>query len=129
MAIRSRNKISAQFNMSSMTDIVFLLLIFFMVTSTQIAPNGLQVTLPKSSSQISQRPTVSVSINESLQFAVNMNIVPFENLELYLQQELAGQSEPSIVLRVDTSVPTGETVKIMEIANRNRWKFTLATQP
>lgn len=129
MAIRSRNKISAQFNMSSMTDIVFLLLIFFMVTSTQIAPNGLQVTLPKSSSQISQRPTVSVSINESLQFAVNMNIVPFENLESYLQQELAGQSEPSIVLRVDTSVPTGETVKIMEIANRNRWKFTLATQP
>lgn len=129
MAIRPRNKISAEFSMSSMTDIVFLLLIFFMVTSTQIAPNGLQVTLPKSSSQITQKPTVSVSINENLQFAVNMEIIPFENLETYLQQELAGQEEPSIVLRVDTKVPTGETVKVMEIASRNRWKFTLATQP
>ena len=129
MAIRPRNKISADFSMSSMTDIVFLLLIFFMVTSTQIAPNGLQVTLPKSSSQITQIPTVAVSINENLQFAVNMEIIPLENLETYLQQELAGQEEPSIVLRVDTIVPTGETVKVMEIASRNRWKFTLATQP
>lgn len=129
MAIGSRNKISSQFNMSSMTDIVFLLLIFFMVTSTQIAPNGLQVTLPQSSSQITQRPTVSVSINEQLQFALNMEIVPFEQLETRLQQELASHEEPAIVLRVDKSVPTGETVKIMDIANRNRWKFTLATQP
>jgi biopolymer transport protein ExbD len=129
MAIGTRNKISAQFNMSSMTDIVFLLLIFFMVTSTQIAPNGLQVTLPQSASQISQRPSVSVSINEQLQFALNMEIIPFELLEARLQQEMAKHAEPSIVLRVDKQVPTGETVKIMDIANRNRWKFTLATQP
>lgn len=129
MAIKSRNKISTEFQLSSMTDIVFLLLIFFMVTSTQIAPNGLQVTLPKSTSQLKQIPQVSVSINAQLQFAVNKNIVPFEQLEILLKQELAKQAEPSIVLRVDKDVPTGETVKIMEIANRNRWKFTLATQP
>jgi biopolymer transport protein ExbD len=85
MAIGSRNKVNAQFSMSSMTDIVFLLLIFFMVTSTQIAPNGLQVTLPKSSSQMSERPTVSVSINSNLQFAVNTEIVPFEELETRLR--------------------------------------------
>ncbi|MDA3881968.1 MAG: biopolymer transporter ExbD [Bacteroidales bacterium] len=129
MAIGSRNKVNAQFSMSSMTDIVFLLLIFFMVTSTQIAPNGLQVTLPKSSSQMSERPTVSVSINSSLQFAVNTEIVPFEELETRLLSILKNQPEPTIVLRVDTDVPTGETVKIMDIANRNRWKFVLATKP
>ncbi len=129
MAIGSRNKVNAQFSMSSMTDIVFLLLIFFMVTSTQIAPNGLQVTLPKSSSQMSERPTVSVSINSSLQFAVNTEIVPFEELETRLLSILGNQPEPTIVLRVDTDVPTGETVKIMDIANRNRWKFVLATKP
>lgn len=129
MAIQSRNKISTEFQLASMTDIVFLLLIFFMVTSTQIAPNGLQVTLPQSTSQLKQIPQVSVSINAQLQFAVNKNIVPFEQLEVLLKQELAKQAEPSIVLRVDKDVPTGETVKIMEIANRNRWKFTLATQP
>ena len=115
--------------MSSMTDIVFLLLIFFMVTSTQIAPNGLQVTLPQSSSQVKFIPHVSVSINAAGQYAVNTDILPFEQVEPRLRQELAGQEEPAIVLRVDKDVPTGETVKIMEIANRNRWKFTLATQP
>ncbi|MFO7868529.1 MAG: biopolymer transporter ExbD [Bacteroidales bacterium] len=129
MAIGSRNKVNAQFSMSSMTDIVFLLLIFFMVTSTQIAPNGLQVTLPKSSSQMSDRPTVSVSINSDLQFAINTDIVPFEEIETQLQNELRGTSNPTIVLRVDTNVPTGETVKIMDMANRNRWKFVLATKP
>ncbi len=129
MAIQARNKISTSFNMSSMTDIVFLLLIFFMVTSTQIAPNGLQVSLPQSTSQVKLIPHVSVSIDENLRFAVNKDIVDFDNLESRLKQELAGQEEPAIVLRVDKTVPTGETVKIMEIANRNRWKFTLATQP
>lgn len=129
MAIQARNKISTSFNMSSMTDIVFLLLIFFMVTSTQIAPNGLQVSLPQSTSQVKLIPHVSVSIDENLRFAVNKDIVEFENLEARLKQELAGQEEPAIVLRVDKTVPTGETVRIMEIANRNRWKFTLATQP
>ena len=129
MAIGSRNKVDASFNMSSMTDIVFLLLIFFMVTSTMIAPNGLQVTLPKSSSQTTSKPHVSVSINAANQFAINSEVVPFENIEALLKQELAGQEKPSIVLRVDKDVPTGETVRIMDIANRNRWKFTLATKP
>lgn len=129
MAIQARNKISTSFNMSSMTDIVFLLLIFFMVTSTQIAPNGLQVSLPQSTSQVKLIPHVSVSIDENLNFAVNKDILPFEQLETRLKQELAGQEEPAIVLRVDKAVPTGETVRIMEMANRNRWKFTLATQP
>ena len=129
MAIVARNKIGTSFNMSSMTDIVFLLLIFFMVTSTQIAPNGLQVTLPQSSSQVKLIPHVSVSINAEGQYAVNTDVLPFEQVEPRLKQELAGQEEPAIVLRVDKDVPTGETVRIMEIANRNRWKFTLATQP
>ena len=129
MALKKQNKLTTNFNMSSMTDIVFLLLIFFMVTSTQIAPNGLQVTLPQSSSQVKKIPQVSVSITAEGQYGVNTEVVPFEQLEPRIQQELAGQKEPAIVLRVDKDVPTGETVKVMEIANRNHWKFTLATKP
>ena len=67
--------------------------------------------------------------NAAGQYAVNTDILPFEQVEPRLKQELANQEEPAIVLRVDKDVATGETVKIMEIANRNRWKFTLATQP
>jgi len=129
MAIGTRNKVNAGFSMSSMTDIVFLLLIFFMVTSTQIAPNGLQVTLPKSGNQTGEKAQVAVTINSSNQFAINTEIVPFGELESRLKTKLIGQEKPSILLRVDKTVPTGETVKIMDMANRNRWKFTLATKP
>lgn len=128
MAIKMRNRVSTEFNMASMTDIVFLLLIFFMVTSTQISPNGLEVTLPKSSAQVKKIPHIAVSINANLEYAINKAIVPFDVIEAQLQKELAGQEEPSVVLFVDEVVPTGETVKIMDIANRNRWKFTLATK-
>lgn len=129
MAIGSRNKVSTEFNMSSMTDIVFLLLIFFMVTSTQISPNGLQVSLPKSSNQVTPNQRTSVSITPDLQFAIEKQIVPFEQLEAALIAKLQGETEPTILLRVDKDVPTGETVKVMDIANRNKWKFVLATKP
>ncbi|HRS17943.1 MAG TPA: biopolymer transporter ExbD [Bacteroidales bacterium] len=129
MAIVSRNKVSTEFNMSSMTDIVFLLLIFFMVTSTQISPNGLQVSLPKSSNQVTPNQRTSVSITPDLQFAIEKEIVPFEQLESALIAKLQGEQEPTILLRVDKDVPTGETVKVMDIANRNKWKFVLATKP
>ena len=129
MAIGSRNKVSTEFNMSSMTDIVFLLLIFFMVTSTQISPNGLQVTLPKSANQVTPNQRTSVSITPDLQFAIEKQIIPFEQLEAALIAKLQGETEPTILLRVDKDVPTGETVKVMDIANRNKWKFVLATKP
>lgn len=129
MAIGSRNKVSTEFNMSSMTDIVFLLLIFFMVTSTQISPNGLQVTLPKSANQVTPNQRTSVSITPDLQFAIEKQIIPFEQLEDALKTKLQGEVEPTILLRVDKDVPTGETVKVMDIANRNKWKFVLATKP
>lgn len=129
MAIGSRNKVSTEFNMSSMTDIVFLLLIFFMVTSTQISPNGLQVTLPKSANQVTPNQRTSVSITPDLQFAIEKQIIPFGQLEDALKTKLQGEAEPTILLRVDKDVPTGETVKVMDIANRNKWKFVLATKP
>lgn len=129
MAIGSRSKVSTEFNMSSMTDIVFLLLIFFMVTSTQISPNGLQVTLPKSANQVTPNQRTSVSITPDLQFAIEKQIIPFEQLEAALVAKLQGETEPTILLRVDKDVPTGETVKVMDIANRNKWKFVLATKP
>lgn len=129
MAIKSKNKVNVDFNMSSMSDMVFLILIFFMISSTQISPNGLQVALPQSSNQISGKQHVSVSITKDLQYAINSDVVTLESLESQLQSALANQTEPTIILRVDKDVPTGETVRIMDIASRNKWKFVLATKP
>ena len=82
MGLKRQSKVSADFSMSSMTDIVFLLLIFFMVTSTLIAPNALKLLLPQSNNQtMASKPITTISITEDLRFAIEGKYVDFENLE------------------------------------------------
>ncbi|MBE7441228.1 MAG: biopolymer transporter ExbD [Flavobacteriales bacterium] len=129
MALRSKNKVSTNFNMASMTDIVFLLLIFFVITSTLISPNALKLLLPKSSSKTLSKQTISVSITKELEYYINQDKVAFENIEAILKQQLANELEPGIILHAEKSVPIEEAVKIMDIANRNKYKLVLATAP
>lgn len=129
MAIRSKNKVSTNFNMSSMTDIVFLLLIFFVITSTLISPNALKLLLPKSSSKTLSKQTISVSITKEFDYYINQDKVSFEQIEPNLKQQLQGETEPGIILHVEKSVPIEEAVKVMDIANRNKYKLVLATAP
>jgi biopolymer transport protein ExbD len=112
-----------------MTDIVFLLLIFFMVTSTLIAPNALKLLLPQSDSQTPSKPITSVSITEDLRFYIEQTPISFYDLEPLLAQRLRGQQEPTISLHVHRSVPMEEVVKVMNIAKDNHYKLILATQP
>lgn len=129
MALRSRNKVDAGFSMSSMTDIVFLLLIFFMITSTLIAPNALDLLLPNSTAQSDKNASTTVSITEDLIFAVERDIVDFDNLERILQQKLSGEEEPTISLHAEKSVPIEYVVKVMNIAKDNKYRVILATNP
>lgn len=115
--------------MSSMTDVVFLLLIFFMVTSTLISPNALKLLLPKSNNQTAANPITSVSIDKSYNFYVETIPVPYSQLELRLQEKLAGKEDPTISLHVDRSVPMEQVVKVMNIAKDNKYKLILATTP
>ncbi|MBD98364.1 MAG: biopolymer transporter ExbD [Verrucomicrobia bacterium] len=129
MGIKSRNKVSPNFNMSSMTDIVFLLLIFFMLTSTLVSPNALKLLLPSSSSKTLAPQTVSVSISAELLYYVEDQAVNFNALESILLQRMSGNPENSIILHVDKTVAIEEVVKVMDIANRNKFKMVLATKP
>ena len=117
--------------MSSMTDMVFLLLIFFMLTSTLVTTSALDVTLPKSKAQTVKKSTVTVTIKPppDLQVSVNSNIVDPSQLEIAILEAAASDPEAVIILRADESVPTGETVRVMDIAYRNRIKMVLATDP
>ena len=128
MAITSRNKISVSFSMASMTDIVFLLLIFFMITSTLVSPNALKVLLPSSSSKTMGKQTVSVTITPEREFFLNAEPVKFELLESQLKQLLAGQETPGIILHADKKVPIEDAVKIMDIANKNKYQLVIATK-
>lgn len=129
MSLKTRNKVEASFNMSSMTDLVFLLLIFFMITSTLISPNALDLLLPKSSAQTDKKASVSVSITEDLVFAVDKQIVTLDNLSMVLNQKLAGEKEPTISLHADKSVPIEYVVDVMDIARKNHYRVILATSP
>lgn len=128
MAINTRNKIKANFDMASMSDIVFLLLIFFVIISTLVAPNALKVLLPNSSSKTTGKQTVSVTIKPDLTYYVNAKPVEGEFIEAKLRQLLAGETKPGIILHVDKTVPIEHAVKIMDIANRNKYELVLATQ-
>jgi biopolymer transport protein ExbD len=134
MALKRQTKVSASFNMSSMTDIVFLLLIFFMVTSTLIAPNALKLLLPKSSNQtMATKPITTVSITQDLNFAIEGKMVPFSRLENELVTKVGSVNDypepPTISLHVDQSVAMEHVVKVMNIAKVHKYRLILATRP
>jgi putative tansport related protein len=129
VAIKRKSKINPNFNMSSMTDIVFLLLIFFMVSSTLINPNALRLLLPQSTNQTSDRPIVVVSIDKNYTFYLNEKVIPFSMLERRLVEELKEQEDPCISLQADKSVPLEQIVKVMNIAKDHKYRLILATTP
>ena len=129
MSLRSKNKVSANFSMSSMTDIVFLLLIFFVLTSTLVSPNALKLLLPNSKARTLEKQTVSVSITPEIEYYIEDQKIPFEDLENQLIQLLSNEVEPAIVLHADKTVDIEFAVKVMDIAYRNKYKVVLATNP
>ncbi|MGN1221417.1 MAG: ExbD/TolR family protein [Candidatus Cryptobacteroides sp.] len=136
MAIKRITKVEPSFSMSSMTDIVFLLLIFFLVTSTLINPNALKLLLPKSTGQVSAKATVSVSIKhwrdtDTYSYHINGNQTPvrFDMIEDQLVDLLQTEEDPTFSIYADESVPVGEVVKVMNIAKRNHYKVIMATSP
>lgn len=131
--LKRKNRISPQFSMSSMTDIIFLLLIFFMITSTLVSPNAIKVLLPQSSQQTSAKPLARVIIDRDLNWYaafgkdVEMPIL-FEELTPFLQECANQEPEMYVALYADESVPYSEIVKVLNIANDNQFKVVLATR-
>ena len=129
MRLRSSNKIDAGFSLSSMTDLVFLLLIFFVIISTMVSPTTLPVDLPVSANKTKEKPQVGVRIDAQQHFSVNNELIDPLDLEGVLQDKMSTVTVKSILMHVDQSVPAGVTVSVMEIAKRNQWKVILATRP
>lgn len=135
MAIQTRNKRSVTFSMASMSDLVFLLLIFFMLTSTLVAPNAIKLLLPSSKSKTMAKQTVTVYINDQYQYFVGESRVGEQELERMLGSGLAGQTEGTVVLRSDKSVPVQYVVNVIDAVNQinqrtgQKHKVILATSP
>lgn len=134
MALKRRSEAEAGFNMSSMTDIVFLLLIFFMLTSTVVHPNAIKLMLPQSKQQTSAKPITRVTIDKELNYYVasgneKERPVTFDEIEPFLQHQVLEEPEMYVALYADETIPYGEVVKVLNIANANKFKLVIATRP
>jgi biopolymer transport protein ExbD len=134
MALKQRFNIDPNFSMASMTDVIFLLLIFFMITSTIVVPNSIKVLLPKSQQQAQAKPLTRVTIDKNLNFYVaNGNEterqVPFEAITPFLQSAYSADPNIFVALYADEEVPYREIVRVLDIANQNKFKMVLMTRP
>ena len=129
MELKSRNKIDPSFSMSSMTDIVFLLLIFFLLTSTLVPSNVLELKLPKADGENVQQEPVVVSINNEGDYFIGEKEIPKQQLEMELNHALQGDTDAAFVLQAEENTYTKDIVYVMDIANKNQYKMVLATQP
>ena len=135
MAIKARNKVEPTFNSSSMSDLVFLLLIFFMLTSTLVAPNAIKLMLPSSSSKTMAKQTVTVYINEEMTYFVDETPADESQLMELINSKIGADNEATVVLRSDKSVPVQYIVNVIDAVNQinnatgNNHKVILATAP
>lgn len=134
MKLKRRSKAIGDFSMASMTDVIFLLLIFFMVSSTLVVPSALRVLLPKSSQQTNARPVTRVTVTPEGEYFVGVGNgedrqVTFEEIAPFLQETLDQNPDMFVALYADEGVPYGEVVKVLNIAVENRYQMVLATRP
>ncbi len=127
--IKHGSKVDKSFSAASMTDLMFLLLIFMLIATTLINPNALRLLLPKSSNQLNVKAFTTVSITADGHYYVETTPVRFDALEGILEEKLADTQEPTISLHCDKTVPIDDVVQVMNIANSHNWKLILATQP
>ncbi len=134
MKLKRRSKAIGDFSMASMTDVIFLLLIFFMVSSTLVVPSALRVLLPKSSQQTNARPVTRVTVTREGEYFVGIGNgedrqVAFDEIAPFLQETLDQNPDMFVALYADEGVPYGEVVKVLNIAVENRYQMVLATRP
>ena len=133
MAIKSRNKVEPTFNSSSMSDLVFLLLIFFMLTSTLVAPNAIKLMLPSSNSKTMAKQTVTVYVNEQFQYFVDETAADETQLTDFINAKIGNDTQATVVLRSDKTVPVQYIVNVIDAVNEinnatgNNHKVILAT--
>ncbi|MBT29108.1 ExbD/TolR family protein [Chondrinema litorale] len=129
MGFQSKNKVDPNFNMSSMTDMIFLLLIFFMLTSNFVTPSGLDISVPSSKASKKVLPKINVGIDKDFKYYVNEVNIPFDLLEDELRYQLSGEEQGVVVISIDKDVPVQYLVNVAGIATKLNAKVTLATKP
>ncbi len=123
-----RNKVHVEPAMSALSDIIFMLLIFFIIAST-LAVNGEQVNLPKTGTGTPTQATATLTITNDMRYMVNGQEIAKGDVEIRMKAFMSTQQDKKVVLNVDRDVPTGETVEIFSMMKVNGWQPFIATKP
>ena len=134
MALKQKHTIESGFSMASMTDVIFLLLIFFMITSTIVVPSAIKVLLPQAQQQAQAKPLTRVTIDADMRYYVASGgdmerEVSFDAITPFLQSSYSDNPDIFVALYADESVPYKEIVRILDIANQHKFKMVLMTRP
>jgi biopolymer transport protein ExbD len=134
MALKRQQDMLATFSMASMTDVIFLLLVFFMVTSTYIFPTAIEVNLPEGTEQTPEKPTTRVFINAEGAYYLSiadadLEPVAVDSLVIRLQDWHAANPDEGIAVYADTAVAYGKVVEVLNMGAANSLKMVLATRP
>ncbi len=129
MKIQRRNRHATELNTSSLIDIMFFLMLFFLITSTLVSPNVMKLLLPKADSgKAMSKQNITVSVSSDLQYYIDNKPVSFEALEPTLLQAMVGKPDPTIILKVDKTVQIQNLIDLLNIGTRNKIKMVLATE-
>ncbi|MCX4358155.1 MAG: biopolymer transporter ExbD [Rikenellaceae bacterium] len=129
MAIKRGSKVETSFGSASMTDLMFLLIIFFMVAMTMVNTNALQIMLPKGASRVDDKPTTTVTVTDKLEYFIDGNPINYEQLEPMLKERFAGVEKPVVMVSMDKHVQVDEFAKLMNMAKRGGFSLFMMTTP
>jgi biopolymer transport protein ExbD len=130
MAIRRNKRFHAEVATSSLSDIMFFLLLFFLIISTLANPNVIRMTLPKSkTNEKTNKQLITLSVTEEKQFFVDKEEVPFDKLEATLLAKMDSAKDQTVVIRIPFNMQVQDLVDVLQIGVRNKLKFVIATSP
>jgi len=129
MSMKMRNKVDPNFNMSSLADIIFLLLIFFLITSKMVTPSAVPIKRPKTSMKTSVTPVAHITVTDQLRYYVDNQAVTFGTLEGVLRNKIAGEDDPVVILDMDKSLSIERLVELYDLANNLQVQLVLSADP
>ena len=130
MSIKRKRRFHAEVATSSLSDIMFFLLLFFLIISTLANPNVIKMTLPKAkSNEKTNKQLISLSVTEDKKFYIDKEPVDFENLETILMSKIGADKEQTVVVRIPFNLQVQDLVDVLQIGVKNNLKFVIATSP
>lgn len=126
---RNKHRFAAEVGASSMSDIMFFLMLFFLIVSTLVNPSVIKLLLPKASSvQTMSKQQFTIDVSKDKEIYLNNKPIAFENLENQLRILISGVAEATVVLRVDNSLTVQDLVDILEIGNKLKVRMVMAAK-